>query len=96
MNPTTLEVSAGLQNTLSTPREIRDYINERGEGRSFNIESVSVHQEPQPRKIVMHFRITPIGAEQLDPFIVSLVLGDAAASQLAEALSIALVKDERE
>jgi hypothetical protein len=44
----------------------------------------------------MHFRITPIGAEQLDPFIVSLVLGDAAASQLAEALSIALVKDERE
>jgi hypothetical protein len=44
----------------------------------------------------MDFRITPIGAEQLDPFIVSLVLGDAAASQLADALSVALAKDERE
>jgi hypothetical protein len=74
---------------------MRNYINERGEGRSFNIESVSVHQTDELRKFVIDFHIAPTGAEQLDPFIVSLGLGETAGSQLVEAVSTALAQDKR-
>ena len=39
MELTTLELSAGCPNTLSVPHEMRDYIGERAEGRTFTIDS---------------------------------------------------------
>jgi hypothetical protein len=93
MNPTSLELSAGSPNTLSVPREMRDYINELGGGRRFNLESFSVHQNVQPHQVVVDFRIIPTGAEQLESFTVSLTLGEPAARQLAEALNAALAKE---
>jgi hypothetical protein len=92
MNPITLEVAGGSPNTLKVPREMRDYINERGEGRAFNIESFDIQQNDQPRQVVIDFRITKTGAEQLEPFTVSLVLGEAAARQMTEALNSTLGK----
>jgi hypothetical protein len=93
MSITTFELSAGAPNTLRVPRAIRDYINERGEGRSFNLESFTVSQNTQPRQIAVDFRITPTGAEQLEPFTVSLILGEPATKQLFDALNLALVND---
>jgi hypothetical protein len=94
MSFTTFELSAGSPNTLRVPREIRDYINERGEGRSFNLDSFSVHENVQPQQIVIDFRITPTGAEQLEPFTVSFTLGGPAASQLGKTLNATLGVDE--
>jgi hypothetical protein len=95
MSFTNFELSAGSQNTLSVPREIRDYISERGQDRRFNLESFNVEQNVQPRQVAAHFRIIATGAEQLEPFGVRLTLGETAARQLAEALNEALRKDER-
>ena len=89
MSHTSFERSAGVSNTLRVPRAIRDYINEQGEGRSFNLDSFSAQLSEQPRQVSVEFRITPTGAEQLEPFTVNLILGESAARQLAEALKMA-------
>jgi len=95
MNLTILELSAGSPNALTVPRQIREYINERGQGRSFNLESFSAHHIDHPHQVVLDFRIIPAGAEQLEPFTVRLVLGGPAARQLADGLHAAIEKDER-
>ena len=92
MNATTLEIPSGQHTTLTTPRQIRDYINERGEGRTFHIESIAVRQDQ--KKILVDLSIAATGAEQLDPFVVTLGLGQLAARQLLVALSTALAKPE--
>jgi hypothetical protein len=61
----------------------------------FNLESFHLHHDVQPRRVVVEFRIIPTGAEQLEPFTASLMLGEPAARQLAEALTAALASDER-
>ena len=86
MSFTTFELAAGSPNTLRVPREICSYVNEQGEGRSFNLDSFSVRQTDQPRQVVVEFRITPTGAEQLEPFTVAITLGEPAATQLTETL----------
>ena len=95
MSFTNFELSAGSLNTLSVPREIRDYVSERGQDRHFNLESFNVQQNAQPRQVAADFRIIASGAEQLEPFAVTLTLGEPAARQLAEALNAVLRKDER-
>lgn len=77
MNPTTLDISAGSPNTLSVPRAVRDYVNERGEGRSFSLESLRAQHIFQPHQIVVDFRVSPTGAEQIEPFTVTLVLSES-------------------
>lgn len=86
MDLTTLKVSSGSPNTLSVPRQMRDYINERGEGRSFNLESFSVQKKAELHQVVIEFLIAQKGAEQLEPFHVTLALGEPAAKQVQEAL----------
>jgi len=90
MTSLNLEIPAGLQNTLIVPREIRDYINEQAEGRSFQVDSVSLRRISEPRKIAIDLHIAPTGAEQVEPFTVSLGFGEAAANKLLEGLSTAL------
>jgi hypothetical protein len=70
-------------------------VNEQAEGRSFNLESFSVHHNDNPSQVVIGFRTVATGAEQLEPFTVSLTLGGPAARQLTEELNAAIAKDER-
>lgn len=90
MNTTTFQIAAGSSNVLSVPREARDYISERGEGRSFNLDSFSVDKGLESHKVLIHLEIAQKGAEQLVPFTVSLELGEPAAQQLTDALTTTL------
>jgi hypothetical protein len=89
---TPFDLTPGVFNLLKVPRHIRDYINEQGEGRSFNLESFSLRREVETHQVIVDLLIGPTGAEQLTPFTVSVVLGDAAAQQIAESLNVALGK----
>ena len=72
---------------------MREYINEKSEGRSFNLESFEIRHETDPNRVVVDLLIGPHGAEQLDAFKVSLVLADTAAGQLTHALEEVLSKE---
>ncbi len=90
MNTTMFEIAAGSPNVLKVPREARDYISEKGESRSFNLDSFEVDRSFEPHQVVIHLRIAQRGAEQLEPFMVSMALGEPAARQLSEVLAKAL------
>ena len=90
MSTTTFEVAAGSPNVLTVPREARDYISERSESRSFNLDSFSIDKKFEPHEVIIRLGIAQKGAEQLQPFAVSVVLGVPAARQLTEALTAAL------
>ncbi|PWT81421.1 MAG: hypothetical protein C5B58_09865 [Acidobacteria bacterium] len=90
MSTTTFQIAAGSPNVLSVPREAREYINEQGQGRSFNLDSFSVDRSNESHRVLIHLGVAQKGAEQLTPFTVSLELGEPAARQLAEALIAAL------
>lgn len=92
MDRTTLEVSAGTSNTLTVPRQMRDYINEKGEGRRFNLDSFSI-QKTDEHQVLIEFLIAQIGAEQVEPFQITLTLGGPAGKQVQEALAAVLAKD---
>jgi len=78
---------AGLANILDVPISIREYINEKREGRRFNLESFDIRHETDPNRVVIDLVIGPNGAEQLEPLKVIVVLGDAAAQQLTSAIN---------
>jgi hypothetical protein len=82
-----LEISPAAPNILRVPSTIRGYINEKGEGRSFNLESFRIRHLIEPNHVVVDLSIARKGAELLEPFEVSMVLGDAAARQLAQAIT---------
>jgi hypothetical protein len=86
----TFEVAASSPNILTVPRQARDYINERSESRSFNLDSFSIDRKSEPHEVIIHLGIAQRGAEQLEPFAVTVVLGEPAARQLTEALTAAL------
>ncbi len=90
---TNLKVSPAAPNILHVPSEMHAYINEKGEGRSFNIESVNIRHVSEPNHVVVDLSIVNKGAELLEPFMINLVLGDVAAQQFAQAISRALSKD---
>jgi hypothetical protein len=90
MSTTTFEIAAGSSNLLRVPREARDYISEKGESRSFNLDSFELDRSFEPHQVVIHLRIAKKGAEQLTPFEVILTLGEPAAGQLSDALAKAL------
>jgi hypothetical protein len=69
---------------------MRDYINEKGEGHSFNLESFSLRREVEPNQVIIDLLIGPAGAEQLTPFTVSIVLGEASAQQFTQLLNVAV------
>ncbi len=75
---------------------MRGYINEQGEGRSFNLESFGMSYETEPHRVVIELLVGKKGAEQLEPFTVSLSLGDLAARQIAQALNGALAGAPKE
>ena len=86
MSAMTFEVAAGSSNVLNIPGEARDYINERSESRSFNLDSFSIDRKFEPHEVIIRLGVVKKGAEQLEPFTVSVVLGEPAARQLKEAL----------
>jgi hypothetical protein len=86
MHSRTFVAAAGSLNILEVPASIREYINEKSEGRRFNLESFVIRHETDPNRVVVELLIGPKGAEQLEPFRVSVVLSDAAARQLTDAL----------
>ena len=86
MDNRTFDHAAGSVNILQVPTSIREYINEKGEGRRFNLESFAIRHETDPNGVMVDLLIGPKGAEQLQPFTVSVILGDAAARQLMDAL----------
>jgi hypothetical protein len=86
MNSRTFVATAGSVNILDVPISIREYINEKGDGRRFNLESFGIQHETDPNRVVVELLIGPKGAEQIEPFKVSIVLGEAAARQLKDAL----------
>lgn len=86
MDNRTFVAAAGSLNMLEVPVSIREYINEKGEGRRFNLESFAIRRESDLNRVVIELSIGPTGAEQLEPFNVSVSLGDAAARQLTDAL----------
>jgi hypothetical protein len=83
----TFTVSPAAPNILRVPRVVREYVNENGEGRSFNLESFDIHHEVEPGQFVVELSIVNKGAELLEPFAVSIVLWDPAAQQFAAAFS---------
>ena len=93
MGSTSFAASPGSINILRVPSSMREYINENSAGRGFSLESFEIHHEAVPNRLVVDLFIGPHGAEQLEPFKVSLVLGDAAARQLAHALEGVLPKE---
>jgi hypothetical protein len=94
MDSRTFVAAAGsATNILDVPISIREYINEKGEGRRFNLESFGIRHETDPNRVVVDLLIGPKGAEQLEPFEVSVVLGDAAARQLKDALEEVLASE---
>ena len=86
MDSRTFAAAAGSMNILDVPVLIREYISEKGEGRRFNLESFGIRHETDPNRVVVDLLIGPKGAEQIEPFTVSIILGDAAARQLTDAL----------
>jgi len=90
MGTMTFEVAAGSPNILTVPRQARDYISDRSESRSFNLDSFSIDRKFEPHEVIIHLGIAQRGAEQLEPFTVAVVLGEPAARQLTEALTAAL------
>jgi hypothetical protein len=86
MDSGTFAAAAGSLNVLDVPILIREYLNEKGEGRRFNLKSFEIRHETDPNRVAVDLLIGPKGAEQIEPFRVSVVLGDAAARQLADAL----------
>jgi hypothetical protein len=93
MNNRTFAAAAGSLNVLDVPMSIREYINEKGEGRRFNLKSFGIRHETDPNRVVVDLLIGPKGAEQVEPFKVSILLGDAAARQLTEALEKVLASE---
>ena len=93
MDSRTFAAAAGLLNVLDVPISICEYINEKGEGRRFNLESFEIRHETDPNRVVVNLLIGPKGAEQVEPFKVSVVLGDAAARQLTDALEKVLASE---
>lgn len=86
MSKETFAASVGSLNILHVPNSMRQYINEKSEGRGFGLESYEVRRETDPNRVVVNLVIGPHGAEQLDAFQVTLVFGDDAARQLIQAL----------
>jgi hypothetical protein len=86
----TFEVAAGSPNILTVPRQARDYISERSESRSFNLDTFSIDRKFEPHEVILRLGIGQRGAEQLEPFTVTVVLGEPAARQLTEVLTAAL------
>jgi hypothetical protein len=82
----TFEVAAGSPNILTVPRQARDYISdylsERSESRGFNLDSFSIDRKFEPHEVIIHLGIAQRGAEYLEPFTVTIVLGEPAARQL--------------
>jgi hypothetical protein len=72
---------------------MRDYINERGAGRSFNLDSFTVQKKVDPHHLVIEFLISQRGADQLEPFQITLAFGEPAARQVQEALYGALATE---
>jgi len=68
----------------------RNLPTERSESRSFNLDSVSIDRKFEPHEVIIRLGIAQRGAEQLEPFTVTVVLGEPAARQLTEALTAAL------
>ena len=93
MDSRTFAAAAGLLNVLDVPISICEYINKKGEGRRFNLESFEIRHETDPNRVVVNLLIGPKGAEQVEPFKVSVVLGDAAARQLTDALEKVLASE---
>jgi hypothetical protein len=93
MDSRTFDRAAGPVNILHVPVSIREYINEKSEGRRFNLESFAIRHETDPNRVVVDLLIGPKGAEQLEPFKVSVVLGDASARQLTDALERVLASE---
>jgi hypothetical protein len=96
MDRIALEVSAGSLNTLNVPPEMRDYINERGEGRSFNLDSFIVRKTIELHQVIIELLIAQKGAEQLEPFQVTLAVRQPAAKRVQDALAAVLAKDASE
>jgi hypothetical protein len=86
MDSRSFVAAPGSLNILDVPASMREYIHERGEGRRFSLESFDIRHETDPNRVVVDLLIGPKGAEHLEPFKVSVVLGEAAARQLTEAL----------
>lgn len=93
MDSRTFVATAGSLNILDVPISIRQYINEKGEGRRFSLESFGIRHETDPNRVVLDLLIGPKGAEQIEPFKVSVVLGDAAARQLKDAFEEVLASE---
>jgi hypothetical protein len=85
-NPTILEVSPA-PNMLQVPATMRQYISEKGDGRSFNLESFAIRHLTAPDHVVIDLVIAKKGAELLEPFTVNVILGDSAAQQLLQAFT---------
>ena len=49
MGTMTFEVAAGSPNILTVPRQARDYISDRSESRSFNLDSFSIDRKFEPQ-----------------------------------------------
>jgi len=92
MGSISFAASPGSLNILRVPSSMREYINEKSAGRGFNLESFEIRHEADPNRVVVELLIGPHGAEQIEPFKVSIVLGDDAAGQLTHALEEALSK----
>jgi len=86
MDTRTFVAVGGSLNILDVPMSIREYINEKSDGRRFSLESFGIRHETDPNRVVVDLLIGPKGAERLEPFKVSVVLGEAAARQLTDAL----------
>jgi hypothetical protein len=93
MGSTDFAASAGSLNILQVPRSMREYINEKGEGRAFNLDSFEIRHDTDPNRIVVELLIGPHGAEQIEAFKVSVVLSDAGALQLTHALEKVLSEE---
>ena len=91
MSTTTFEVAAGSSNVLSVPREARDYINERAESRSFNLDSFSIDRSFEPHEVIIRLGVAPQGCRTARTFYSECFAWRASGpTQLTEALTAAL------
>jgi hypothetical protein len=64
MDSGTFAAAAGSLNVLDVPILIREYLNEKGEGRRFNLKSFEIRHETDPNRVAVDLLIGPKGAEQ--------------------------------
>ena len=75
MSSTNFAVSGGSVNILNVRSCIREYISEKSESRGFNLDSYAVRLDGEPSRVVVELVIGPHGAEQVEPFKVTVVFG---------------------